>query len=123
MIKRFGILLIIVSFFCCSGYAEEAFIYNPQGMRDPFVPLVGITTLKAKPAKPKVIESLADVTSIEEVKLQGIAHDALNRRIAILNNEIIRESETIGHLTVKKVSENEITLIIDEKEYMLKIYE
>jgi len=97
--------------------AEEAYIYDSHGKRDPFVTLVGITTLR------QAVETLEDITSIEDIILQGIAVGAGGKKIVILNGEMMKEGETIGHLAIKEISKNSITLTIDEAEYKLNIYE
>jgi len=60
--------------------------------------------------------------SIEDVKLQGIASDSMGKRAAILNGEMIKEGETIGRVTLAKISKNKVTLLIDSDQYTLNIY-
>src|SRR4030042_1997129 len=62
---------------------EEAYIYDSHGKRDPFLPLVGITS--------KVIESLEDVMSIEDVNLQGLAFKPYGKKVAKVNGVLIKE--------------------------------
>lgn len=97
------------------GAAKEPYVYDHRGKRDPFVPLVGVTSGK--------VESLEDIMSIEDVSLQGIACDSTGRKAVIINGEMVREGEGGGHLVVKRILKNEVILAIDEEEYRLNIHE
>jgi len=113
---------------CHAGYAEEKqlpaleekseeapFAYDHGGKRDPFVPLVGTATTRR-------VESLEDIMSIEDVRLQGIASDSTGKKAVIINGEMVREGRGGGRLTVKKILKNEVVLTIDNEEYRLSIY-
>ena len=67
--------------------------------------------------------SLEEVISIEEVEFQGVATDAKGNRVAILNNEMVKEGVTVGKLTVKDISRDSVLIKIDEEEHALTIYE
>lgn len=109
------VICILYIVICRPAVAEEGlFTYNHHGKRDPFVPLVGVTA--------RAFESLEDIMSIEDVNLQGIAVDSSGKKVAILNGEMVKEGETVGHLTVKKISKDTITIMIDEEESTLNIY-
>lgn len=122
--KPFIICLLYIVICNAPAYTQETCIYDARGKRDPFVPLVGIAP---PPEEKKIIESLEDIVSIEDarlyVRLQGIAHDTSGKKVAILNGEMVKEGETVGRLTVKRIFKNEVTLSIDKEEYKLNIYE
>lgn len=124
--KPFIICLLLYIVICNAAYTQETYIYDSRGKRDPFVSLVSVVVVPP-PEEKKIIESLEDIVSIEDarlyVRLQGIAHDASGKKVAILNGEMVKEGETIGHLTVKRIFKNEVTLSVDKKEYKLNIYE
>jgi hypothetical protein len=108
---------------CNFAIAEEAYTYNARGRRDPFIPLLRPVPLApAEVIGKRVIETLADIKFIEDVTLQGIASDHAGKKSAIINDEIIGEGDVVGHLTIKHISRNEVTLLIGEKEYKLSIY-
>jgi len=112
-------ILIIACFFlaqlcCITGAGEDRFVYEAAGKRDPFVPLIGVTA--------KGAESIADIVSIEDVTLQGIATNAAGRKVAIINDEMIKEGDIIGRVELKKISPTEIVLLIDGVEYRVKLY-
>ncbi len=123
------LLYIVICNLVC---AEETYTYDARGRRDPFIPLLKpIPPPLQKPEPPpkekKLIECLEDIESIEDarfyVHLQGIAYDASGKKVAILNDEMVEEGETVGRLTVKRIFKNEVTLSVDKEEYKLNIYE
>jgi len=111
-------VIIFLLIFCVTAAhaAEKPHAYDARGKRDPFVPLVGALS-KGR------AEVLEDVMSIEELELQGIAGDSLGRMVAILNGEMVREGETIGRVTVKRVLGNTVKLTIDGNEHTLNVYD
>lgn len=100
--------------FAAGVFAEEAYVYDPHGRRDPFVPLLGVSARTAG--------SLEDIMGIEDVSFQGVAVDSAGRKVVVINGEMIVEGQTIGRLTIKKILNEEVILIIDENEYTLNIY-
>jgi len=96
-------------------YAQEEYIYDSRGRRDPFVPLLGVTS--------SAMGSLDDVMGIDDVNLQGIASDSQGKKAAIINGEMIREGQTIGRVTLKKILHEKIELMIDDEEYEINIYD
>ena len=93
----------------------ENFEYNPHGRRDPFVPLVGIE----KPA----VTRLADITSVEDMRLEGIVSGGKGEMAAMVNGEIIRKNDKIGDIVVKSITKAGVTLTVGGKEYQLKLPE
>jgi len=109
----FSILFLAQAGICAEETETRA--YSHRGRRDPFVPLVGVTA--------RATESLEDVMSIDDVNLQGLASDSAGRKAAIINGEMIKEGETVGRLTVKKIFKNGIIVVIDDEEHKINIHE
>ncbi len=93
---------------------NEPYVYDHGGKRDPFVPLLGVTSAK--------VNSLEDILSVDDVSLQGIAFDSTGKKAVIINSEMVREGEGGGRLTVKKILKDSVILTIDEEEYRLDLY-
>jgi hypothetical protein len=89
----------------------DAFQYEAKGKRDPFVPLVGMD----RPA----VASLEDVSSVDDLKLEGIAIGAQGRKIAILNGEALKEGDKIGEVELKTVAKKSVNVMVGGKPYEL----
>ncbi len=105
--------LIMLLFFitaepCAAG---EGFKYESRGKRDPFVPLVGAS-------RPAVVK-LEDITSAEDIKVEGIATGAQGKRVAILNGEVLKENDKVGEVTLVRVEKKFVTISIGGKSYNL----
>lgn len=110
-----ALFFVISISFGVIAHAEGPYVYDSHGRRDPFVPLLGVTSGS--------IGSLEDIMGIEDVSFQGFAVDSAGRKVVVLNGEMITEGRTIGRLTVKKILRNEVILIIDGSEHTLNIYQ
>ena len=109
-------LLFVVSIsFSVIAHADGSYVYDSHGRRDPFVPLLGVTS--------GPLGSLEDIMGIEDVSLQGLAVDSAGRKVVVINGEMVTEGQTVGRLTVKKILKDEVILIIDYREYTLNLYQ
>ena len=84
------VFLATVIFFLLASpsYAEDEklHVYDHGGKRDPFVPLVGVTSGK--------VDSIEDIMSIEDVNLQGIAWDSTGKKTVIINGDMVMHTLT-----------------------------
>ena len=103
-----GLLLVPVSLF-----AEEEFVYNSRGQRDPLIPLIT--------EKTRVGVGLMGIESIDDVALEGIVWDADGGSLAILNGIILKENEEVGNVRITKIESNKIKLIINDEEYTIQL--
>lgn len=103
-----GTVLFLIVATASFGWAELPG-YEPHGKRDPFVPLVG-------PERPTIVR-LEDITSIDDVSLEGIVSGPKGTKAAIINGEMLKEHERIGDLEIKDITKRKVTLIISGKEY------
>jgi hypothetical protein len=101
-------VLFLVLAIVASSYAE-GFQYESRGKRDPFVPLVGMD-------RPTVTR-LEDVTSADDVKLEGIATGAGGIQVAMVNGELLKEGSKVGEVEIGKISKKHITILIGQKAY------
>jgi len=117
MRRTICIAVVLLSAWFSSGGAisEEPFKYQSKGRRDPFVPLVGQHA--ASRAR------LQDISSANELVLEGIASGAGGKKIAIINGEVLKEGDTIGNLEIKKVAEGTVVLSVSGKDYTLTLEE
>lgn len=106
--------LAVVLLFASSAVAE-GYKYESRGKRDPFVPLVGID----RPA----VSKLQDITSIADIKLEGIATGAKGKLIAILNGEIVKEGDRFGVIEIGAITRQNVKIRIGGIDYEKKLIE
>ena len=75
--------------------ASEEATYEAAGKRDPFLPLVSMSSSEAG--------GLLGVESLEDIVVEGVVYDPSAGSIAILNGSVLRDGEEIGSVTVLKV--------------------
>jgi hypothetical protein len=94
---------------------SQIFRYESHGKRDPFVPLIGQDKAAAA--------GLIDVTSVEDIKIEGIAVRADGKRTAIINGELMKENDKVGEVEVVKIDPRSVTILISGKEFKVKLPE
>ncbi len=104
LLIAFALLALSVQCALCDGFK-----YESRGKRDPFVPLVG-------GSRPTVVK-LEDITSAEDIKVEGIAIGAKGKKVAILNAEFLREGDKVGEVELKKIENKFVTISIGGKSY------
>jgi len=98
-----------------SPVAGDDYKYDSHGKRDPFVPLISID----RPAASR----LGDVTSVTDVKLEGIASSPGGKMAAILNGELVKEGDRFGDIEIKNITKKTVTLMIGGKNYNIDLVE
>lgn len=98
-----------------SPVTGDDYQYDSHGKRDPFVPLISID----RPA----VSRLEDVTSIMDVKLEGIASSPGGKMAAILNGEIAKEGDRFGDIEIKNITKKTVTIVMGGKNYNIDLVE
>lgn len=106
---RIFLIALIITVTISMAAECESFKYEAHGRRDPFVPLIGQDKV--------VAATLADVTSVEDIKVEGIAIGSDGKRTAIINGEIVKEGYKAGEIVIKKINPKSVTLLISNKEF------
>ena len=115
-------ILLMTCFGACAryGYCADTsykdFFYDPQGKRDPFIPLIG-------QEKNVMGAGLETVASPDDLKLEGIATGAGGKQAAILNGQIVKEKDKFGSLVIKKISRKSVEISIEGRDYKLSLKE
>lgn len=112
--RSFFIGFMCALIFIATGNCES-FKYEPHGKRDPFVPLIGQDRI--------VAAGLADITSVEDVRLEGIAVRSDGGKTAIINGEIVKEGFKEGELVIKKIERKHVIILIGGKEFSINLPE
>ena len=111
MINKALILLIL---FTSLSYADELkpFVYNENGKKDPFAPLVS--------SEGSLISFETEAT-VSDIILEGIVFDAAENNLAIINGKIVRVGDKILSFKVKKISGKQVELINGEEIVIVKL--
>ncbi|MFA4842729.1 MAG: hypothetical protein WC658_02725 [Candidatus Omnitrophota bacterium] len=89
---------------CSLLFAQDEFIYDSKGKRDPFIPLV---TPDGRLLKLEQQEGLANLS------LEGIIYDKNGISYAIVNAEVVKIGDAVGGYQVLRIEKNKIIFIKD----------
>lgn len=112
-IVSFLIICLFLSLsFAIGEEQNDAWTYNSQGRRDPFLPLVDKNGFY-----------LADTTllSPDELSLSGILWDPQGKSSALINNQMVTVGKFIYGFIIKDIAKDSVTLFKDGKEYVIKL--
>lgn len=93
----------------------EEHSYESKGKRDPFIPLIT--------SKTKIATGLEDVQTIDDIVLEGIFWDPRGGSIAVINGVLLKEGQQVGSVKIKSIEKVQITLYINEVEYVKNLVE
>ncbi len=93
-----------------TGFAQEYFIYDPQGKPDPFTPWV------TSDGRLQILES-QEKKNESELNLEGIIFDKYGLSYAVVDGEVVKIGDTISGYQVLKIEEKRVIFI---KEGQLK---
>ncbi len=102
----FKIRFFFLLFYLSAGiaFAQNEFVYDAKGERDPFMPLVnpdgGIIRIK-----PRSVQ--------EGLDLEGIIYDKISMSFAIVNGLVVKIGDFVGDYQVLDIEENKVTFIKD----------
>ena len=112
---RFLSCAIIISGIAVTGFlfADESFKYDAKDKRDPFVPLISEAGAYASDAY--------GISSIKDIRLEGIVWDETTGSVAIINGEIVKEGQVIGAAEVVKIEKAAVVFNIDNQEIKIEL--
>jgi hypothetical protein len=105
-------ILVLMLFFANSVYAQEAFVYNDHGKRDPFVPLVSSAGM---------VVTYDEDLSVNDLVLEGIVADASGNNVAIVNGKIVKARDPIGPYVVDVIAVDHVEFLKGTERFILKI--
>jgi hypothetical protein len=114
--KALAAIVYLLFFVCMDRLNAEQFQYDAHGKRDPMVPLVGQD-------RPSASVGFAEIASIDDVRLEGIAALASGSKTAIINGELVKEGLKSGEVEVKMITKNSVVLNIGGTEYTINLIE
>lgn len=92
--------------FLLSLFAQEAYVYDSGGRRDPFMPLI---TSDGR------LLQIGTKTRSGDVKLEGIIFDKGGSSLAIINGSVVAEGESADEIKITKILDNKIIFEKDGK--------
>ncbi len=111
--------ILSLSFGMIRGVAAAASgdetLYNAHGKRDPFVPLITLTTREAA--------GLLGVENIDEIVVEGIVYDPKHGSVVIVNGSVLKEGEDLGNVKVIHIKPEGATLSVNGVEGFKTLYQ
>lgn len=93
-------------------YAQEAFVYDDHGKRDPFVPLVSSAGM---------VVTYDEDLSVNDLVLEGIASDASGNNAAIVNGKVVKTHDQIGPYIVDVIAADHVEFLKGTERFILKL--
>ena len=112
------IFLILICHSLVSGMSfaqnnNQPFEYDDKGKIDPFIPLVD--------EYGRYVVIAEDVSSISELKLQGILWDAQGESSALINSQIVKKGESIGGFIIEEITKYTVKICKDNESHILSL--
>lgn len=104
--KRIPISLILLLLILAPAFGQGEFVYDDQGKRNPFIPLVTAEGRLLKLDRHRA-------ASAQGLTIEGIIYDKSGRSFAIVNAEVVGVGDTVGDYQVLKIFENSVVFIKD----------
>src|ERR1700679_3446554 len=96
------IIFLLIIFFENSLYAQEPFVYDDHGKRDPFVPLVSSTGM---------VVTYDEDLAVNDLVLEGIVADASGNNAAIVNGKVVKVHDQIGPYVVDVIAVDHVEFL------------
>lgn len=104
--KKLIILGVLIFSGLILAFAQNEFVYDAKGKRNPFIPLV---TPEGRLIKLDKQES----ASSGGLSVEGIIYDKQGRSFAIVNTEVVGVGDKAGDYQVLKIYEDKVVFIKD----------
>jgi len=106
-------LVFILATIICAQ-ADEVFVYNSKGRRDPFLSLV---------SPEGFLINIEPSGNASEVSLEGIIYDPRGSSYAIINAEVVTPGDVIGRFEVIEIEKNKVILLRDSEKIEIELEE
>jgi len=116
LIKTINRSVIFVFLATTISWAQENFVYDPQGKNDPFTPWV------TPDGRLQILES-REKKDVSELNLEGIIFDKYGLSYAIVNSEVVKLGDTIDGYQILNIEEKRVIFIKDGELKEVKIKE
>jgi hypothetical protein len=104
-VKGYG-LWVLVLMLAGAAQAQDNFIYDAKGKRNPFIPLVT--------ADGRILKLDKEDEQQGDIAIEGIIFDQSGRSFAIINGEVVATGDSVGaDYRILKIETNKVILIKD----------
>lgn len=107
---NFGIILVSVG----TLWAAEG-EYNPHGKRDPFIPLVTLSS--------KSPGGVAGIDSEKDVIIEGVVYDPRKGSVVIVNGTVMKEGDEVAGVRVMKIKPDGALISVNGAEAFKQIFQ
>jgi len=99
---------VILTFFIFAGlragaFAQNEFVYDDHGKRDPFIPLVT--------ADGRLVKLEDETATATALTVEGIMYDKDGISYVLVNGEAVKIGDTIGGYQVLRIEKNKVIFI------------
>ena len=105
-------IFVLILLFANSVYAQETFVYDDHGKRDPFVPLVSSAGM---------VVTYDEDLSVNDLVLEGIVADASGNNAAIVNGKVVKAHDQIGPYVVDVIAVDHVEFLKGTERFILKL--
>jgi hypothetical protein len=106
------LIFVLILFSSNSIYAQEGFVYNDHGKRDPFMPLV---------SSDGMVVTYDEDLSVNDLVLEGVVADASGNNAAIVNGKIVKAHDQIGPYVVDVIDVDHVEVLKGTQRFILKL--
>jgi hypothetical protein len=103
---------VLILFFANSVYAQESFVYDDHGKRDPFVPLVSSAGM---------VVTYDEDLSVNDLVLEGIVSDPSGNNAAIVNGKVVKVHDQVGPYVVDIIAIDHVEFLKGTDRFILKL--
>jgi len=112
---RLRIMFLLNLFFVlvyCFSFAQDGFIYDAKGERNPFMPLVTPEGRFIK-IKPRLATG--------GLELEGIIYDKISMSYAVVNGLVVKVGDFVGDYQVLKIEEKKVVFIKEGQPFEVEL--
>ena len=106
------LISVLILFFANLVYAQETFVYDDHGKRDPFVPLVSSAGM---------VVTYDEDLSVNDLVLEGIVSDATGNNAAIVNGKVVKVHDQVGPYVVDVIAVDHVEFLKGADRFILKL--
>ncbi|OQB16565.1 MAG: hypothetical protein BWY16_00028 [Candidatus Omnitrophica bacterium ADurb.Bin205] len=111
-IRILTLIILTALIFSISSFAQDEFIYDAKGERNPFMPLITAEGMLIK-VKPR--------QATGGLELEGIIFDNISMSYAIVNGSVVKVGDFVGDYQVLKIQEDRVLFIKDGEPFEVEL--